>query len=137
DDPAWRRRARFGLDASILIHYFSDGSGYALGVDAPFKWGPLGVVVEYLFADGLFEQNPTFLPVPRLKRQGLWAQAALMLLRPYLELAARYEWVDEPGFQRFRYQDFTVGVTGYFLRSLARVQLAYDHKLHAEPGWAD
>jgi hypothetical protein len=137
DAPEWRRRARFGLGASLLIHTFSDGSGYALGVDAPFKFGPLGLVVEYLFADGMLEQSPWFPPVARLRRQGVWAQAALMLLRPYLELEARYEWVNEPGFTRFRYQDLTVGVTSYLVQTLLRAQLAYSHKFHAERGWED
>jgi hypothetical protein len=123
DAPVWRKRSRFGLNVSFLYIYDwrnypngYDGNGYAIGGDVPFKWGPLGLVVEalwwsvsnrgtpYLFADGQF---------------------ALMLWRPYLELSARWDlYAGSTVVANWR-QDVSAGLTAYAWRSWVKIQLAY------------
>jgi hypothetical protein len=137
DDPFWRRRPRFGVNASILWEYTAQFSGYALGADIPFKWGPLGVAVEYLYANNTREQGPSTFPAQVRTRQGLWAGFALMMWRPYLELEGRYDWLDVANDPRQRFHAITVGATAYVYKTWARLQLAYTHKLHADRTYDD
>jgi len=133
DDSYWRRRARIGVNLSILFDWAPRGDaplGFVLGGDIPFKYGPLGLVVEYLYARSAPFEDPSVPPGLRADRQGLWAQAALMVLRPYLELEGRYEWFDVPTDERQRFHALTAGLTGYVLHDRIKAQVAYGRKLH-------
>ena len=101
-----------------------------LGGDVPFKYGPFGLVVEYLYARSAAFEDASMPPFLRADRQGIWAQAALMLLRPYLELEGRYEWFDVPTDARQRFHALTTGLTGYVLHDQVKVQVAYGRKFH-------
>ena len=133
DDPYWRWRPRIAFNLSILLDWAPRGDvplGFALGGDIPFKYGPLGLVVEYLYARSTPFEDPSMPPLLRADRQGLWAQAALMLLRPYLELEARYEWFDVPTEERQRFHAVTAGLTGYIFHDRVKAQAAYGRKFH-------
>lgn len=132
DGPFWQKRARFALDLSFQYEWTPAGSGWSFGGDLPFKWGPLGFVVEYLYASTLPEERPTFLPAPRTSRMGLFAQAALMLWRPYLELELRYEWNQRPLVEdpRGSFHGLTYGLTVYAWRTWVKLQLAGSHRIH-------
>jgi len=132
-DPAyWRARPpRFAVNASVLYQYVNGSSTYALGGDGALHWGPLGLVAEYIFSSGTTVEAPV-LRLPRLKqaRQGAYLEAAWMLWRPWLEVAARYDWLDEPHQPGQRFHAVTAGVTFYAFRQLLRVQSLYTHKIH-------
>lgn len=130
DDSAfWRRRPRFAVNSSGMLELGSGPVGWAFGGDLGFKWGPLGLALEYLYANRSFEQWPTgAVDGLRRTRQSLWLQAAWMLVRPYLELEARYEWFDAPRAPRNQFHAATVGFTLYVLGTRARLQTAYAHK---------
>lgn len=133
DDPYWRWRPRIAFNLSILLDWAPRGDvplGFALGGDIPFKYGPFGLVVEYLYARSAPFEDPSMPPLLRADRQGLWAQAALMLLRPYLELEARYEWFDVPTEERQRFHAVTAGLTGYIFHDRVKAQAAYGRKFH-------
>lgn len=133
DDPYWRWRLRAAFNLSILLDWIPRGEaplGLVLGGDLPIKYGPLGLVVEYLYARSAPLQDPGLPPTLRADRQGAWAQAALMVLRPYLELEGRYEWLHAPTDARQRFHALTAGVTGYVFRDQIKVQAAYGHKIH-------
>jgi hypothetical protein len=134
DEPFWRRRARFGIDLSFLYEWTPNGSGWAVTGDAPFKYGPLGFVVEYLYASTMPEQRPSFQPAPRTSRQGLFAQAAVLVWRPWVELEARYEWSSRPitDDPRGSFHGLTGGVTVYAWRTLIKVQAAYSHRFYVD-----
>ena len=72
---------------------------------------------------------------PPRDRKGGYLQAALMMLRPYLEAGARIEWMDADADLRQQYYGFTAGVTGYVGGSQLKLQAAYTYKLH--PALAD
>jgi hypothetical protein len=95
----------------------------------------VGAVVEYLFGSNTVEEGPA--GGPRLDRQGVWAEAAVMLWRPHLELDARYQWFDEPPTARQRWQALTVGATAYALGATLKLQFAYSHKFHLVPIYED
>jgi hypothetical protein len=128
DDPKWRKRARFGVNASILLEYTSEYSGYVLAADVPFKFGPLGLGAEYVYASNTRENGPVKSPAPVWTRQGLWAGFALMLWRPHLELAGRYEWLDTPLDPLRQFHAVTVGLNGYIWKTRAKLQASYTHK---------
>jgi hypothetical protein len=128
DEPRWRKRPRFGLNASVLLEYTSQFSGYVFGADVPFKWGPLGVGAEYVYASSTREEGPITGPAPVWSRQGAWAGFALMMWRPYLELAGRWDWLDVPADPLRRFNAVSVGLNGYLWKSCARLQVAYTHK---------
>ena len=133
DDAYWRRRFRVAFNVSVLLDWSPRGEaplGFALGGDIPFKYGPFGLVVEYIYARGVRFEDPTAPNEQRADRQGLFAQAALMLLRPYLELTSRYEWFDLPTDSRQRFSALTAGLTGYVVSDAVKVQVAYGHKFH-------
>lgn len=133
DAPYWQKRARVAINLSILLDWTPRGDaplGLVVGGDIPFKYGPFGLVVEYLYAHSARFEDPSMPPEMRADRQGLWAQAALMLLRPYLELAARYEWFDVPTDERQRFHAVTAGLTGYVFHDRLKLQAAYGHKFH-------
>ena len=130
DDPAWRRRVRFAINASVLLEYTSDYNGYVIAADVPIKWGPLGIGAEYVWASSTREQGPIKMPVV-WSRQGAWAGFALMMWRPYLELAARYDWLDTPVDPLRTFHAATVGLNGYLWKTRARLQVMYTHKFHA------
>ena len=133
DSPYWRGRARIAFNLSILLDWAPRGEvplGLVLGGDIPFKYGPFGLVVEYLYARSAPFEDPSMPPLLRADRQGLWAQAALMVLRPYLELEGRYEWFDVPTDERQRFHALTLGLTGYVLQDRVKVQAAYGRKFH-------
>lgn len=69
-------------------------------------------------------------PLLRADRQGIWAQAALMVLRPYLELEGRYEWFDVPTDERQRFHALTLGLSGYVFHDRVKAQAACGRKLH-------
>jgi hypothetical protein len=137
DAPEWLRRPRFGLDFSAFYEWTRDSSSFAVGGDVPFKWGPLGVVVEYLYDSGSALERPSALAQPRIPRQGLTAQASVMVWRPHVELEARYEWLDETRPLRDRFHAFTAGLSVYELEGIVRVQLAYTRKLHRTGAYDD
>ena len=133
DDSYWRRRARVAINLSILFDWAPRGDaplGFVIGGDLPFKYGPLGLVVEYLYARSAPFEDPSVPPGLRADRQGLWAQAALMVLRPYLELEGRYEWFDVKADERQRFHALTAGLTGYVLSDRIKAQVAYGRKFH-------
>ncbi|HRI49756.1 MAG TPA: hypothetical protein PLW65_06215 [Pseudomonadota bacterium] len=133
DDSYWRRRARFAFNLSMLLDWAPRGDlplGFVIGGDLPFKYGPLGLVVEYLYARSAPFEDPSVPPGLRADRQGLWAQAALMVLRPYLELEGRYEWFDVPADERQRFHALTAGLSGYVLSDRIKAQAAYGRKFH-------
>jgi hypothetical protein len=132
DPAAWRARApRFAVNASILYQYANGSSTYALGGDAALHWRSLGLVGEYIYSSGTSVESPVE-RLPRLKRarQGGYLEAAWMVWRPWVELAARYDWLDEPHQPGQRFHGPTVGVTFYAFRQLLRVQSLYTHKIH-------
>ena len=133
DGVYWRGRARIALNLSILLDWAPRGDaplGLVVGGDIPFKYGPFGFVVEYLYARSAPFEDPSMPPGLRADRQGIWAQAALMVLRPYLELEGRYEWFDVPTDERQRFHALTAGLTGYVLQDRVKVQAAYGRKFH-------
>ena len=133
DNPYWRKRARVAFNLSALLDWAPRGDappGLAVGGDIPFKYGPFGLVVEYLYARNARFEDPTMPPSLRADRQGIWAQAALMVLRPYLELAGRYEWFDVPMDARQRFHALTAGLTGYVFHDRVKAQVAYGRKFH-------
>jgi hypothetical protein len=131
DPPLWRGRPRFAINASILYQYAAGHSDFALGADGALHWGPVGLVGEFLYASDTTVEAPLRL-TPRLRatRQGLWLEAAAMLWRPWLELAARYDWLDNPHQAGQRFHAVTVGLTFYAFRQLLRLQALYTRKLH-------
>jgi len=132
-DPAyWRAQPpRFAVNASLLYQYAAGSSTYALGGDGAIHWGPLGLVAEYLYSSGTSVEAPVErLPRLRRARQGAYVEAAWMLWRPWLELVARYDWLDEPYQPGQRFHGPTVGATFYAFRQLLRVQSLYTHKIH-------
>jgi hypothetical protein len=130
DPPLWRDRARFAVNASILYQYANGSSTYALGADGAMHWGPVGVVGEYLYSSGTTVEAPVRHVRPRAARSGLWLEAAVMLLRPWLEVAARYDWLDEPAQAGQQFHAVTAGLTGYIFDQRLRVQTLYTHKIH-------
>jgi hypothetical protein len=131
DAPYWRRRPRFALNASVLFAYAPSTSTYALGPDVVFKWGPFGIVFEYLFDSGTLTEQPVWLmPRTHAARDGLYVESALMLWRPWIELAARYEWLDDAHEPTQRFSALTAGVTVNPLRQYLRLQAAYTRKFH-------
>jgi hypothetical protein len=128
DDPLWRKRFRFGINASVALEYTSEYNGYVLGVDVPLKIGPLGLGAEYVLASTTREQAPIKLPAPVWSRQGAWAGFALMMWRPYLELAGRYDYLHTPHDPLRQFHALTVGLNGYVWRTRAKLQVAYTHK---------
>jgi hypothetical protein len=133
DDPYWRQRFRVAFNVSVLLDWSPRGEaplGFAIGGDLPWKYGPFGLVVEYIYARGVRFEDPSVPPELRADRQGLFAQAALMVLRPYLEVEARYEWFDVPTDARQRFHALTAGLTGYIFRDHVKAQAVYGHKFH-------
>jgi hypothetical protein len=132
DAPYWRKRARIGINLSVLYEWTPNHQGWMFGGDAPFKWGPLGFVVEYVYASTLTAQQPS-IPVGAVgSRQGLFAQAALMVLRPWIELEGRYEWQSRPVVEdpRGTFNALTGGLTVYGWRTWVKAQLVYSHRFH-------
>ncbi len=130
-DPAvWRRRMRFAINASILYQYANGASNYALAADGALHWGPVGLAGEYVFASDTTVEAPVrLLPYPAPARQGLWAQAAVMLWRPWIEVSARYDWFDNPAQAGQRFHAVTAGLDLYGGR-LLKLQAVYTHKFH-------
>jgi hypothetical protein len=128
DAPDWRKRFRFGVNASVLLEYTAQYSGYVLAADVPLKWGPLGIGAEYVYAVSTREEGPITAPAPVWSRQGAWAGFALMMWRPWLELAARYDWMHQPRDPLRQFNALTVGLNGYAWKTRAKLQLAYSHK---------
>jgi hypothetical protein len=128
DDPNWRKRPRFAVNASILLEYTSENSGYLFAADIPIKWGPLGIGAEYVYAVRTLEEGPIRAPAPVWSRQGAWAGLALMMWRPYLELGARYDYLNVPSDRLRQFSAFTFGLNGYLWRTRAKLQVAYTHK---------
>ncbi len=132
DDPYWASRFRVAINVSLLLDWNPRPDaplGLVFGGDLPMKIGPLGLVVEYLYAKNAPIEGPV--SGPPTGRQGAWAQAALMLLRPYLELEGRYEWFDMPSDDRQRFHSLTAGLTGYVQKGTLKLQAAYGHKFHS------
>jgi hypothetical protein len=133
-DPAeWRSRPRFAVNASILYQYAEGESNFALAADGAFHWGPVGLVGEYVYASGTSVEAPVrHLPFPSLTRQGLWGQVAVMVWRPWIELSARYDWLDNPGQAGQRFHAVTAGLDLYGGR-IVKLQALYTHKFHYGP----
>lgn len=132
DEPFWRKRARVGVDLAVLYEWTPRNQGFAFEADAPFKWGPLGFVAEYVYASSLTAVEPSFPLTARGSRQGLFAQGALLVLRPWIELEARYEWQTRPVVEdpRGTFHALTGGLTVYGWRTWIKAQLAYSHRFH-------
>ena len=130
-DPAlWRPHPRFAINASILYEYVGGNSNYALAADGAIHWGPVGLAGEYVFASHTTVEAPVrLLPYPAGQRQGLWGEAAVMLWRPWIEVSARYDWLDDPLQPGQRFHALTAGVDLYAGR-LAKLQAVYTHKFH-------
>jgi hypothetical protein len=131
-DPAlWRPRPRFAVNASVMYQYDANGSNFALGADGAGHWGPLGLVGEYIYASGTTVEGPVrLLPRPRPNRQGLWLGAALMLWRPWIELTARYDWMNDPGQAGQQFNAISAGLNVYAYKQYLRIQTQYAHKFH-------
>ena len=129
-DPAfWRPRPRFAINASILLQYADGNTNYALGADGAGHWGPVGVAGEFLYASNTTVEDPVrVLPRPLTARQGLWAGAAVMVWRPYLELSGRYDWMDDPGQAGQVFHSLSAGLNVYAYKKYLRVQAQYTHK---------
>lgn len=144
DEPFWRQRVRAGFNVSLLFDWNPRGDaplGLAIGGDLPIKYGPLGLVVEYIYARSAPSEAPGVAPGQRADRQGVWAQAALMVLRPYLELEGRYEWfhgapppeAPSPGAgadARQRFHALSAGLTGFLYDNTLKLQAAYGRRFH-------
>ncbi|HXU74815.1 MAG TPA: hypothetical protein VN947_36210 [Polyangia bacterium] len=130
-DPAeWRSRPRFAVNASILYQYAQGESNFSLAADGALHWGPVGVVGEYVYASGTSVEAPVrHLPFPSLTRQGLWGQVAVMLWRPWIEVSARYDWLDNPAQAGQQFHAVTAGLDLYG-RKLLKLQALYTHKFH-------
>jgi hypothetical protein len=129
DPEYWRPRPRFAVNASILYEYAAGASTYALGADGAMHWGPVGLAGEYIYASNTEVEAPTrHTPKPRISRQGLWLETAIMLWRPYVELSARYDWLDNPHLAGQRFHAITTGATLYAFKQLLKVQALYTHK---------
>jgi len=130
DPEYWRQRVRFAVNASFLYQYVEGTSHYAIGGDGALHWGPLGVAGEYLFSSRTAVEAPALArQALSPMRQGLWLEAAVMLWRPWIEVAARYDWMDsslQPGQQ---FNAVTAGLSGFGGR-LLKLQLLYTHKFH-------
>ena len=133
-DPAeWRSRPRFAVNASILYQYAQGESNFSLAADGALHWGPVGVVGEYVYASGTSVEAPVrHLPFPSLTRQGLWGQVAVMLWRPWIEVSARYDWLDNPGQAGQRFHAVTAGLDLYGGR-IVKLRALYTHKFHYGP----
>ena len=129
-DPAyWRPRPRFAVNASILYEYAGGASTYALGADGAAHWGPVGLAGEYIYASKTDVEAPTrHVPKPRISRQGLWVEAAVILWRPWIEASARYDWLDNPAQAGQRFSALTVGADVYAWKQLLKVQALYTRK---------
>ncbi len=130
DNAFWQKRPRFGLDLSAYYAWRPEVSSFSVGGDLPFKYGPVGFVVEYLFQQGLTNvpQESSTVPLPAPPHQGLWAQLAVMVWRPFIEVEARYEWLDAADLPVGRFNALTLGGTLYALSGALRVQAVYEHK---------
>jgi len=133
-DPAlWRAHPRFAVNASILYQYANGASNFALAADGALHWGPVGMAGEYVFASHTTVEAPVrHLPYPAPQRQGVWVQAAVMLWRPWIEVSARYDWLDNPGQAAQRFHAVTAGLDVYG-RKLLKLQVVYTHKWHNGP----
>ena len=133
-DPAlWRDHLRFAINASILYEYIGGASNYALAADGALHWGPVGLAGEYVFASHTTVEAPVrLLPYPAPQRQGMWLEAAVMLWRPWIEAAARYDWLDDPAQAGQQFHAVTVGLDVYG-RKLLKLQALYTHKFHDGP----
>lgn len=131
-DPAfWRRRIRFSFNASILYEYVEGRSHYAIGADGALHFGPVGVAGEYIYSADTPEEAPVrTLPRPRTRRQGLWLETAVMVWRPRLELAARYDWFDNPSEAGQQFHALSTGLNLYAYGQYVRLQALYTHKFH-------
>ena len=131
DPPFWRNKLRFAVNASILYEYTQGVSHFALGADGAMHWGPIGMAGEYLYASDTTVETPVrLLPRPALGRQGLWAAVAAMVWRPWIEVSARYDWLDDPSQAGQQFQAFTLGANVYAYRQFFKVQALYTHKFH-------
>ena len=130
-DPAyWRPKPRFAVNASILYEYVGGASNYALAADGALHWGPVGLAGEYVFASHTTVEAPVrLLPYPAPQRQGMWVQAAVMLWRPWIEVSARYDWMDDPQQAGQSFHAVTAGLDLYG-RKLLKLQALYTHKFH-------
>lgn len=130
-DPAyWRARPRFAVNASILYEYANGASNYALAADGAAHWGPVGLAAEYVYASHTTVEAPVrHLPFPMPSRQGVWIEAAVMLWRPWIEVAARYDWLDSPQQAGQRFHAATAGLDLYGGK-LLKLQALYTHKFH-------
>jgi hypothetical protein len=130
-DPAyWRSKPRFAVNASILYEYTNGNSNYSLAADGAAHWGPVGLVGEYVYASNTTVEAPVrHLPFPSTTRQGLWGEVAVMLWRPWIEVAARYDWLSNPQQAGQQFHAITAGLDLYGGR-LVKLQAMYTHKFH-------
>jgi hypothetical protein len=131
DDPYWRRRPRGALEAGFVYDWTPQTFGWAVTADVPFKYGPLGLVGSFTYALNMPVEGPTTLPRARFDRMGFVLDLAVMLWRPYLEVAARYEWLETPRDPWNRFHALTVGLTAYGWGARLRVQPVYMHKFRS------
>ena len=130
DPEYWRPKPRFAVNASILYEYVGGASNYALAADGALHWGPVGMAGEYVFASHTTVEAPVrLLPYPAPQRQGMWVQASVMLWRPWIEVSARYDWMDNPQQAGQSFHAVTTGLDLYG-RKLLKLQALYTHKFH-------
>ena len=130
-DPAyWRPKPRFAINASILYEYANGASNYALAADGAAHWGPVGIAGEYVYSSHTTVEAPVrLLPFPAPSRQGVWIETAVMLWRPWVEVAARYDWLSNPQQAGQTFHAVTAGFDLYG-RKLLKLQALYTHKFH-------
>jgi len=130
DPEYWRGKPRFAVNASILYQYANGASNYALAADGALHWGPVGMAGEYVFASHTTVEAPVrLLPFPAPSREGMWIEAAVMLWRPWIEVSARYDWLDNPAQAGQQFHAVTAGLDLYG-RKLLKLQALYTHKFH-------
>ncbi len=131
DPEYWRPRPRFAFNASILLQFADGNTTYALAADGVFHWGPIGLAGEFIYSSGTTVEAPTRLALrPAPLRDGLYIEAVAMLWRPWIELSARYDWMNNAGQAGQQFHAFTAGATVYAVKQYLRLQALYTHKLH-------
>ncbi|MBN2496454.1 MAG: hypothetical protein JXR96_17805 [Deltaproteobacteria bacterium] len=123
-------RMAVGLD-----YYYSHDSSidtHAFSADLALKWRGLSVLAEWLYDMREPEQEPALPPAisGKTDRRGWYVQAGYFVLGDYLEVAARFEWLDDNIFiaDTGDLWLLTGGVNGFLLDGQLKLQLNYIHK---------
>ena len=79
-------------------------------------------------ASNTLVEGPTLAPIPRLDRQGVWTQLAVLVWRTYLEVSARYDWLDARHNPTAQFQAVTAGLTIYAYHTNVKLQALYTRR---------